>query len=111
MRCQVSGADSSSRAGQLATQQDHVPTDLTESSRALLYGEADEEAPETVTLPEETGLPQPSRQPWVAAVLAALSLSALVVAGIFLWYTLRVDPGEPAAPETELTEPASPPEE
>ncbi|MEL7501204.1 MAG: protein phosphatase 2C domain-containing protein [Cyanobacteria bacterium J06554_6] len=105
MQCQVSGTGAANRTGQLITQQDHLPTDMTESSKALLYGEAEDDGIDPVSVPAE-GEPDSPRRPVVALILAALSLGALTLAGLFLWHTLRVDPGTESAPsQPALTEP------
>ncbi|MEO1589656.1 MAG: protein phosphatase 2C domain-containing protein [Cyanobacteria bacterium J06632_22] len=98
MHCQVSGGQASNRSGSLVAQQDQIPTDMTEASKALLYGEAEDEPATPLPVEPEEGLPRQSRRPVVVLILAALSLGALALAGLFLWQTLRVDPRQESSP-------------
>jgi protein phosphatase len=93
MHCQVTTTDvptpvTSRPIGQLATQQDNLATELTEASKALLYGEAEME--ETIpSEPLDDGKPGWSLQPLMTAILTVISLSILGIAGFFLWETFK----------------------
>ena len=92
MHCQISGGQATNRSGSLVAAQDQMPTDMTEASRALLYGEAEDDTVAPMPAVTEAGQPRQSRRPTIVLVLAALSVGALALAGLFLWRTLRVDP-------------------
>ncbi|MEM7797294.1 MAG: PP2C family serine/threonine-protein phosphatase, partial [Cyanobacteria bacterium P01_C01_bin.118] len=71
----------------LATQPD-TPTELTEASKALLYGESEEPAEIGDTgLTEEK--PRRSLQALVLTILLFIAISVAGVAGVFLWQNLR----------------------
>ncbi len=107
MHCQISGGQATNRSGPLVAQQDQVPTDMTAASKALLYGEAEDDSVEpTPATQEDEGLPRQARRPLVVLIFAALSLGALALASIFLWHTLRVDPRGPSPlPPSETVAP------
>ncbi|MEO0539619.1 MAG: protein phosphatase 2C domain-containing protein [Cyanobacteria bacterium P01_A01_bin.105] len=105
MHCQIGGHQATNRITSLVAQPDQLPTEMTPASRALLYGEAEEETVAAVPVPEEDGQPQPPQRPIGVFILAALSVSALLLAGLFLWFNLRVDPGNrPSEPAPERLE-------
>ena len=84
----------------LTTRQDNLQTELTEASKALLYGEV-----EDTELSDDGGptLGEPVTKPYPSGLTALLGLVALAilgVAGILLWNAWSTPNSDPAAPIT-----------
>ncbi|NEP17395.1 MAG: serine/threonine protein phosphatase [Leptolyngbya sp. SIO4C1] len=95
--CQVSGPTARPvETGRLITQQDIPQTELTEASKALLYGEVEDDLAEAAASDE--GLSVRSRAPWLKAVLALISLVVLAAAGFYVWRAWQLRPSEGLPP-------------
>lgn len=95
------------QASALATQQDVNPEDeLTEASKALLYGEADE--PDGAEAGEEDG-PVPAPSPLITILTAMFGVAIVLGAGLLVWWQFtRGTPDPPAPPEPSSTQPIEP---
>ncbi|MEM8808970.1 MAG: protein phosphatase 2C domain-containing protein [Cyanobacteria bacterium P01_G01_bin.38] len=101
MHCQFAGpAAPTIETGKLITQQDLMPeTELTEASKALLYGETEEDLTGVDTL--DDGRPRRSLVPLLKTLLTLLLLAGIGVAGYIGWRTWQP---RPTAPEITLPE-------
>lgn len=108
MHCQVTSSEAPPKPtsvvdpGRLVTQQDNPQTELTEASKALLYGEADGVEDSRPEPPLDEGKPSRSWQPTITAILTVTSIIILAITGIFLWQTFK--PPSPTAPDLPPTD-------
>ena len=104
MNCMVAGdtvvVDETLPPPSLAAQQG-TDTELTEASKALLYGENEDPAEinNDVEQPPEQK-PRRSLQALVLSILLLIAVSVAGVAGVFLWHNLRAPDNLPETPTT-----------
>jgi protein phosphatase len=105
----TTGAPTPLEVGRLVNRQDNMPTELTEASKVLLYGEPDDEVLTPTAAEDKPRWPWKLTWPWLLFILVLLG--TVGVAGYFAWRTVKNAPGQnsPAqnAPEPvpTLTEP------
>jgi protein phosphatase len=98
MHCQVTpGAPTVQDTGSLTRQQDNLETELTEASKALLYGETEEDAPAVFETPAP---PQPATFPWKRTILTLMGLGILGIGGFLVWQFIKASPSPEPAPQT-----------
>jgi protein phosphatase len=96
----TSGAPTPLEVGRLVSQQDNTPTELTEASKVLLYGETDDE-PLPATADDKPRRRWKLSWPWLFLIL--IFLGVLSAAGYVAWRMLQTTPSQ-SSPSPTLDE-------